>query len=158
MVDVAHRGESEQQNTKDQPHHSMFNRVTGLHRREATQFLEGCAAPGHTGTEGPVQPASRGEFLLPRHKCVSNPATQQGHHRVSCGPTSAVAACPTEPAWPTVDGHEIHCRPLELHDGAGWRSTGSKSDAEIVNPVSTTSRMLPCLLLSTARPKGVLQF
>ena len=43
-------------------------------------------------------------------------------------------------------------------DGAGWRSTGSKSDAEIVNPVSTTFRMLPCLLLSTARPKGVLQF
>ena len=59
--------------------------LTGLHRREATRLLGEVLLQIVLEQKGLVRQASHEEhFLLHCHRCVSNPDTQQGHHRVGC--------------------------------------------------------------------------
>ena len=146
--------------------HSVFDRVEGLHRRETTQFLEEVLLQIILELKGqnnkrvtrnfssiitrafPIFPRSQSitEFrAVPRRLSLNVPLSfdcsrHRNHHDQWTMVTKSTAS-----HWGFING-------------AGWRGRGSKSDIEVANPVSTTLRMLPCPLFSTAGSEGVLQF
>ena len=134
--------------------HSVFDRVEGLHRRETAQLPEEVLLEIILELKGQFNKrvTSGFSFLITRAFTIFLRSQGITEFRAVPRRLSLNVPLPFDMQTKSTASH------WGFVNGAGWRGTGSKSDAEVVNPVSATLRMLPCPLFSTAGPEGILQF
>ena len=145
----------------------MLDRVKGLHRREAAQLPEEVLLQIVLEQKGlSDKRVTRSTFSCTTMSVFPVLSRQQGITESRAIPRRLFLHVPL----PLEDSrHRSHhdqgpmvtkstAGHWSVMERAGWRSTGSKSDTEVIDPVSATFRVLPGPLFGSAGPEGVLEF
>ena len=140
--------------------HSMFDLVKGLHRRETTQLPEEVLFQIILELKGQFNKRyTRGfSFLITRAFPIS-PRSPRASQSFVLVPRRLSLDVPLPFDCSRCRNHHDQWTMGGFVNGAGWHGTGSKSDTEVLNPVSATLEDVAMSHCSArAGPEGILQF